>query len=274
MKIVVCCKAVPEFEQVVEADWDNFSLSADLGYARRVFGCFDESALETALRLRTAWEELGEKTECTALTAAFLPSPLRKTLFAVGFDRVVDLSGAFQGAASQGDEPQEAGTSEFRPRTVAAVLGNYLSSFPCDLILAGRQTGYADTGTVPLLLAEALGIPVITEVGEIFPCAGGVEVTRISDAGRERLRVRPPLVAIIGNSPVAALRAATLSARMAASRRSAEKPELPAAGPTSAETLRFSREGRHKTCRFLPAGADLSQSAAFLVRDYLGGWEG
>jgi electron transfer flavoprotein beta subunit len=265
-RIVVCFKVVPEFEQVVEADWDGFSLSTDLGYVKRVFSCFDESALETALRLRSGWEELGEKTECTALTAGPLPTPLCKTLFAVGFDRVLDLSGAV---------PQGAMALEFRPRTVAAALGTYLASAPYDLILAGRQAGYADTGMVPLLLAEALGLPVLTEVGEISPRAGGVEVKRISDTGRERLRVRLPLLAVLGNSPVAALRAATLSARMAASKQSAERPELPASGGTAGErgageAPRFSREGRHKVCRFLPAGGDLGRSLAEIRREYLG----
>jgi electron transfer flavoprotein alpha/beta subunit len=80
MKIAVCFKAVPDFDQVVEADWDGFSLDADWGYVKRVFGCFDESALETTLRLRTAWEDLGEETECTALTAAPLQDPFHRRL--------------------------------------------------------------------------------------------------------------------------------------------------------------------------------------------------
>jgi electron transfer flavoprotein beta subunit len=260
MKITVCFKVVPEFEQVVEADWDGFSLAADLGYVKRVFGCFDESALETALRLRFAWEAAadGEQAECTALTAGLLPSSLCKTLFAAGFDRVLELPSV----------------PEFRPRHTAAVLGNYLRAAGFDLILAGRQAGYADTGMVPLLLAEALGVPVITGVEEIAPCAGGVDVTRAGDTGRERLRVRLPLLAVLGNSPVSALRAATLSARMAASKRSAEKPAVSAeADCPAAGTPRFSRENRHKTCRFLPGGEDMARSVAGIWEEHLRGRE-
>jgi electron transfer flavoprotein beta subunit len=280
MKIAVCFKAVPDFDQVVDEDWDHFDLSGGLEYVKRVFGCFDESALETALRLRSAWEGGGGKTECTALTAAALPPPLCKTLFAAGFDRVLDLSGPLAGESP-------AFSTEFRPQRIAAVLGSCLGPAGYDLILTGRQTGYADTGTVPLLLAEILGIPVLTGVEEILPCAGGIEVRRITEAGRERLQVRPPLLAALGNSPVSALRAATLSARMAASKRSAEGPAFPngkagpfngwgsrGGGPDSEETPRFSREGRHKVCRFLPAGADLARSAAELRREYLRGGEG
>jgi electron transfer flavoprotein beta subunit len=262
MKITVCFKVVPEFEQVVEADWDGFSLAADLGYVKRVFGCFDESALETALRLRSAWEAAadGEQAECTALTAGPLPSSLCKALFAAGFDRVLELSGV----------------PEFRPRHTAAVLENYLGAAGFDLILAGRQAGYADTGMVPLLLAEALEVPVITGVEAIAPApgAGGVDVTRAGDTGRERLRVRLPLLAVLGNSPVSALRAVTLSARMAASKQTAERPAVSAeADCPAAGTPRFSRENRHKTCRFLPGGAGLAQSVAGIWAEHLRGWE-
>jgi electron transfer flavoprotein beta subunit len=279
MKIAVCFKAVPDFDQVVEADWDNFSPAADWSYVKRIFGCFDESALETALRLRSAWEEEGEKIECVALTAAPLPLPLSKTLFAAGFDRVLDLSLAL---------PGEALGAEFRPRRIAVILGNFLGAY--DLILTGQEAGYADTGMVPLFLAEFLGIPALTGIEEIRPCPGGLEVRRTGDGGREGLKVRLPLLAALGNSPVSALRAVTLGARMAASKRDAERP-LPgdpqssgledsgAAGCLKPGSIgdgplgksRFHREGRRKNCRFLPAGDDLPQSIADIRAEYLGG---
>jgi electron transfer flavoprotein beta subunit len=273
MKIAVCFKAVPDFDQVVETDWDNFSLAADWGYVKRVFSCFDESALETALRLRSDWEEMDEKTECMALTAALLPSPLCKILFAAGFDRVVDLSHVLP----------EGTVAEFRPQHIAVILGNYLGPAACDLILTGSQAGYADTGMVPLLLAEFLGIPALTGVEELSPCAGGIEIKRIAGRSRERLRVRLPLLAVLGNSPVSALRAVTLSARMAASKRDAERPLVPNGNgfksggvtdvPDPGETSRFHREMRCKNCRFLPISADLAQSVAEIRAKYLRGWE-
>jgi electron transfer flavoprotein alpha/beta subunit len=132
-------------------------------------------------------------------------------------------------------------------------------------------------------LAEILGIPVITGVGEIGTCTGGIEVTRTSGAGRERLRVRLPLMVTMGNGPVAALRAVTLQERMAASRREAEKPAKAGSGENiagatgeaggSVQTLRFHREERRKTCRFLPGGAALTQSIAELRSEYLESWD-
>jgi electron transfer flavoprotein alpha/beta subunit len=273
MNIAVCFKVVPDFDQVVEADWKDFSLSTGLAYVKRIFGCFDEGALETALRLRSAWKEQGEDTVCTALTAAPLPAPFCKTLFAAGFDRVVDISGGFTDGFT-GVSPEAFG--EFQPRRIAAARGNFLSSDAWDLILTGGQAGWADTGTVPLLLAEILEMPVLTGVEELIPGAGGIEVIRTGDAGRERLRVRPPLLAALGNGPAAALRAVTLGERMAASGRTAEKPALAGTGgiltgtgKIDAAAPRFCREERRKVCRFLPGGADLARSAAELHSQYL-----
>jgi electron transfer flavoprotein beta subunit len=261
MRIVVCFKVVPEFDQVVEEDWNNFSFTSDLSYVKPIFGCFDESALETALRLRSAWEEYGEKTECTALTAAPLPSAFCKILFAAGFDRVVAISGGFRAATST--------SLEFYPRYTAAVLADYLSSDGYDIILAGRQTGYADTGTVPLLLAEALGIPVVTGIEEIALCDGELEVKRISDTVRERLRVRLPIMAVLGNSPVSALRAVTLSARMAASKRTADTPAVFLSCKPFAQEFRFSRAGQRKTCHFLSTGDALVESVGEILKEYM-----
>jgi electron transfer flavoprotein alpha/beta subunit len=266
MKIAVCFKVVPDFDQVVEADWKEFSLSTGLAYVKRIFGCFDEGALETALRLRSAWKEQGKDAECTALTAAPLPAPFCKTLFAAGFDRVVDISGGFTGGFP--DVSPEA-SGEFQPRRIAAALGNFLKSDPGDIILTGSQADWAGTGTVPLLLAEMLGIPVLTGVEELGPGIGGFEVIRTGDAGRERLRVRPPLLAALGNGSAAALRAVTLGERMAASGRTAEKPAPAGISGTDAAMPRFRREERWKVCRFLPGGADLPRSAAELHAQYL-----
>jgi hypothetical protein len=172
--------------------------------------------------------------------------------------------------------------SEFRPRHIAAILRSFLGPVVYDLILTGQEAGYADTGTVPLFLAEFLGIPVVTGVEELMPCAGGLEVKRTSDTGRERLRVRLPLLAALGNSPVSALRAVTLSARMAASKWEAEKPPLPAGmgtgpghsgGTGPGAVSRFSREEWRKTCRFLPAGDELARSVAGIRMEYLQRWE-
>jgi hypothetical protein len=109
-----------------------------------------------------------------------------------------------------------------------------------------------------------------------------------------------PLLTVLGNSSVSALRAVTLSARMVAPKWEAEKPPLsggpacgepapgmgtdpdpgegtdliPGGGTGPGATSRFSREERRKTCRSLPAGDELARSVAGIRMEYLQRWEG
>ena len=68
MKILVCFKVVRDLEQVIEEDWnveEGASLSID--YTKKIWNCFDEAALETALRIKDA---LGGECQCSAVTVS------------------------------------------------------------------------------------------------------------------------------------------------------------------------------------------------------------
>jgi electron transfer flavoprotein beta subunit len=270
---LVCFKAGPDFEQIVDADWERFSLSTDLSYVRRIFGCFDETALETALRLRDALKEQGKDTVCGAITLSPLPSPLCKTLFALGFD---DLWAApflpVEGAPER--------NLEFHPVETARALAEIIGTERWDLILAGRQAGYADTGMVPLLLAEKLRLPVINGAERIGPCGGPetdrrMEIERSGEQGREHLIVALPALVVMGNSPVSALRAATLTAQMQAAGRKAAIPAHSAGRENqevSANALRLIREKRRKSCRFLPGEKDFLAQSVREIHEGLRAW--
>ena len=265
MKILVCFKEVPEFDQVVDADWDDFSRCAGLPYVKRDFGCFDQTALETALRLADELKESGAEAACSALTVGPLSPALRRTLFAAGFERVF------------APPPDFLLNTEFRPAAAAAALKKIIIAAQTrwDLILTGKQAGYADTGMVPLLLAEQLSLPVISgaelvSLGDAVGGADSVVIERAGENGRERLIVRLPAVVSMGNSPVSSLRAATLAAQMKAAKREAEwlgggagdfvvgkADEMPV----------LTRERLSKNCVFLPAGDALAQSAAQLDKE-------
>jgi electron transfer flavoprotein alpha/beta subunit len=263
MKILVCFKAGPDFDQVVDADWENFGLSSDLCYVKKDFGCFDQIALETALRLADTLKESGG--ECCALTLGYLPPALCRTLFAVGFDQVFA-------------PPTESGLCmEFCPAETAAALKKLIATEDgrvaggWDLILMGRQAGYADTGMVPLLLAEQLGLPAISGAELLYPGSSGQDslvVERNSGNGRERLVIRLPAVVIMGNSHVSALRAATLAAQMKAAGKKAKWfPEQFLRNPAARKTGEgpvLIREQARKNCVFLPGGTELAQSAGKL----------
>ena len=254
MRILACFKVLPEFERVVDPDWENFDPSSDLGYVGRAFGCFDETVLETALRLKDALLKTGSDAECCALTLGPLPPLLCRHLFASGFDRV--LAGAVAGL-------------EFRHTETAAALGGIAKTMSCDLILAGRQAGYADTGMVPLLLAEVLSVPVVSEVETVslplgLPPFAHLIFERTCPNKRERVGVRLPALAVMGNSRVSALRAATLAAQMKVA---GVRPEsFPVSGFDVAKTKTptLVRRQQRRNCVFLPAGDGLATSVSSL----------
>ena len=84
---------VNDYEQVLPEDWDAFlQEDAALDYVRQIVNCFDESALELALRIKDYYSQIGEETELTALTIANDSPSFFKTLFATGYDRVIRLT--------------------------------------------------------------------------------------------------------------------------------------------------------------------------------------
>lgn len=246
MRILVCFKVLPVFENVLDADWDDFTLQSDISYAKRALNCFDESALEIALQLREALLEKGEPAFCAAVTAGPAPPAfVRKLLFAVGFDQIQVLENNYL---------------EFQSNKTAAVLAEFAREGAYDLILTGKQAGYADTGTVPLLLAEALGLSAVTEVETVELHELGFALTRATDFGRERLVVRPPILASIGNSPAAVLRPATLRAQLLAAKREMDVRQVPGGAGVSVQL----RREQHRRAGEMLSGEDVQELAQAL----------
>lgn len=236
MKLLVCYKVGPDLDKVVDEDWEGFTTDTDLSYANRIINCFDESALEIALRLKEMFMQEGQPVECCALTAGKAPpAAVSQTLFAAGFDQVAVI---------------KSNLTDFAPTWTASELAAYAGQGGYDLVLTGRQAGLADTGSVPFLLAEALGFPVVGEVETVSAHPHGITVVHNTDSGHEQLTLRLPAVLAIGNSPVAALRAVTLRAKLAAAKRQITdcQPQNPTGSPP-APTLTY--EKRAYNCRFI-----------------------
>lgn len=254
MKIAVCFKVVPRWERVLPEDWEHFTPEIELAYAGEEFNCFDQSALELALRLKEARREKGLPVRCAAVTAGRRPPALFiQTLHAVGFDEVAVLARE---------------KAEFAPRTVARLLAAYLKEERFDLILTGSMAGMADSGTVPLWLAQFLHRPLCAEVQGLEYSEQGIAAIRQEQSGRWRYLVRPPLIITIGNSP-AVLRAPTLKARLTAGKKEARFLVLPEKKPLeSAATRGFERAWAERSCRMLP-GSDAKELALLLLRGRL-----
>lgn len=242
MRILVCFKVLPEFETVLESDWKNFTPQTDITYARRALNCFDASALEIALRIKDTLQTQGKEVLCHAATlGTALPAFVRKMLYAVGFGQVILL---------QAEQP------EFASTAVAEQLAGLAREGQYDMILTGKQAGYADTGKVPYLLAEQLRMPILPEVQMVEAVDNGMEVTHQTDAGLYCSTIQLPAILSVGNSPVNAMRAATLLAQLQAAKVPLEQRQVTL---WEEEVPRLSYVQSEKTCTMLPEDTVASQ---------------
>ena len=213
LRILVSFKVTPDFEALREADWaaaaahgvaDEAAHGVETSYVRRILNCFDESALEMALRLSDARAECGLATDLGALSVGGRETePYLKTLLALGYERAARV------------EPEAA--LDFAPAVTASLVAGYVRRVDhSDLLLLGCRSGPGDSGTVPFLVAEALGWPCLTQVLEVEPLPEDrVRVACLVDDGLLRVTLRLPCVLAVGNAVVSQLRVPTLTDRLA-----------------------------------------------------------
>jgi len=143
---------------------------------------------------------------------------LAKTLLALKFDRVrrLDLAEA----------------PLFHPELVAALLAAEARALGADLVVMGGQSADGDNAQTPLMLAEFLKWPILTQVTAFEPLApAGLVVTSLEDDGQARRILAPPLCLAIGNA-ASWLRVPTLKDRLEYGHRGIEV--LPAIAPAPA----------------------------------------
>jgi len=205
MRLLVCFKVTPDYEALREADW----AAAEAGrprtrYVRRVLNCFDESALELALRLADAAAGTGQGLDLGALSVGGREAePYLRTLLALGYGRAARVR--------PGTE------ADFVPALTAALVAEYARRVDrSDVVLLGARSGPGDSGTVPSLVADTLGWPCFGDVVDLEAASPGrLRFTASSGDGLLRATVRPPCVLVVGNAVVSHLRAPTLSDRLA-----------------------------------------------------------
>jgi electron transfer flavoprotein beta subunit len=167
-----------------------------------VINGFDEHAAEAALRIKDA-----QDTKVTVLSVAkTLSIDVMRKLLAMGADELVLVQ-----------DPLFEDTIDSRVTAqVLAAAVKKLGAF--DLILCGRQASDWDNAQVPLLLAEALGLPCVNIARKVAVQDGKVVVERIIPDGHEVVEVPLPAVVTVSNE-LGLPRYPTLRATMAANRK-------------------------------------------------------
>lgn len=91
MKILGCFKIVPDLDFIAQEDWmADGQFQVDTSYAKLLWNCFDEGALEMMLKLSDLSEGFDVVYELNALTVGRLRhETFLKTLYALGFSHAV-----------------------------------------------------------------------------------------------------------------------------------------------------------------------------------------
>lgn len=204
MKILNCFKIVPDLEQVEEEDWAaDDHLYIDTGYAKSTWDCFDEGALEMMLKLSDLSESFDVVYELHALTVGKSKhETFLKTLYALGYDKTIRIA-------------NEEGLS-FSPAAVSGAIAQYIIHYDTpDAVVMGIQSAEGSNMKTPLLLAEQLGWPCITQVTGMEPVdEQHLKLISQTDGGWLEQVVKTPCVIAVGNAPCAYLRIPTLKDKM------------------------------------------------------------
>lgn len=204
MKILGCFKIVPDLELIAEEDWEaDEQLRIDTGYAKLLWNCFDEGALEMMLKLSDLSEGFGVVYELNALTIGKKKhESFLKTLYALGF--------------AHGTRVEAEEEINFCPELIAELIANYVkNTAEQDVVITGTQSAEGSNMKTPYLLAEKLGWPCVSQVTGVEPVdEGSLKVMSEVTGGQLVQIIKTPCVLAVGNAPCAYLRIPTLKDKM------------------------------------------------------------
>ena len=179
MNIVVLVKQVPDTYSERKLNSSDGVLDRDATDA--VLDEINERAVEAALVLKEAHE--GEVTVLT-MGPDRATDAIRKAL-SMGADKAVHLSDE---ALSGSDAVQTA-------RALAKAIGTVEG---VDLVIAGNEASDGRAGAVPAMVADVLGLPVLTHAREITVEGSQITVKRETDEGITMLSAELPAVVSVG----------------------------------------------------------------------------
>jgi electron transfer flavoprotein beta subunit len=193
MKIAVCFKTIADYGRLSDNDWvwdeQHF---VDTSFVRRVFNCFDESALEMALKLSGTSKNGSDTAELTALTVDDRRADLfLKHLIAVGYHHVVRI------------QCNKRIDLRFNSLAVSDLISTYIQREGHQIVFLGTQGGNGDNGQTGFLVAERLGWPCIREVTAVVTAGSSdrLKVTSRINGATLVQTVQLPVVLIAGHCP-------------------------------------------------------------------------
>ncbi|MEA2102955.1 MAG: electron transfer flavoprotein subunit beta/FixA family protein [Thermodesulfobacteriota bacterium] len=176
MNTVVCIKQVPDTETLIKVNGDGTGIVED--GVKWVMSPYDEYGVEEALQQK-------EKLKAGKVT-----------LVSFGPDRVISAirTGLAMGADMAVHIKDEAAYAKADSFATAGILAAAIKDLEYDAVFMGKQAIDDDSGQVPAMLGEILGIPVVTQVIKIEVSGDKATVTREVEGGHAILEVTLPAV--------------------------------------------------------------------------------
>ncbi len=174
MNIAVCVCQVPDTASIIRFDVDG---AIDLTRVNEVMNPYDEYALEEAVRLKERFK--GSVVTVFSVAPASAKAMLRKAL-ALGADRAVLLS-----------ETQVSDSCQTALALSRVISTFYAEALP-DLVFCGKQSTDFQTGEVPPMLAELLGMAFVSGITALITSAESLLVEREIEGGTECIEVKYP----------------------------------------------------------------------------------
>ena len=177
MELLVCVKQVPDDSVAVSLDANGAPKTADIA---PVVNAFDTYALEMATRCKEAH---GGSVTVLTVAGEDVVASLRNCL-AVGADKAFMLNE----------------TAECDGQGVAHLLAKASAKAgeaPFDVIFVGSEATDSASAQVGVMLAEELGLPVVTNVLAVEPAEGGVQLKQETDEGYRVVTAPTPCVVTI-----------------------------------------------------------------------------
>lgn len=203
MRAIVCLKQVidpltPASALVLDAQDRKIRAGAN---SPPVINGFDEQGLEAALRLREALG--GLEIICLAAGERFSNDVMKRAL-ALGADQLVLI--------------QDPSLDTWNPYPIATALAAAIGKLGgADLVICGRQGSDWDNALVPFILADQLGMPLLTLAKHLAVAEGRLVVERVLADGSMQMSAALPAVVTV-TSELGPLRMPTVAARLKAAR--------------------------------------------------------
>ena len=173
MNVVVCVKYVPEPDGTPQLGPDNLPVREGVNGA---LDAGDEVGVELALQLT---EAQGGDVTVVSMGPDEAATAVQRAL-AMGAHRGVLVS-----------DPRLRGADAL---VTAKVLAAAIGKQTFDLVVAGVESADGYTGTMPVTMAELLGLPSVTIARKVDLDADGIRVERQTDAGYDVLTCPLPAV--------------------------------------------------------------------------------